>query len=143
MEDREIVQLYWDRNPDAISESSEKYGDYCFAVADNLLCNAQDAEECVNDTFLGAWDSIPPNRPERLKLFLAKITRRTAFNRWRSRTAQKRGGGVQCRRLRPGGERTGLRAGGLCPAVCERPVSTGEKRVCRPVLFHRACGKGG
>lgn len=93
MEDAQIIELYWKRNPDAISESSEKYGNYCFSIAENLLCDPRDSEECVNDTFLGAWDSIPPHRPERLKLFLAKITRRLAFNRWHSRTAQKRGGG--------------------------------------------------
>ena len=93
MEDKQIVKLYWDRNPEAISESSEKYGDYCFTVAQNLLCNAQDSEECVNDTFLGAWNSMPPHIPERLRLYLAKIIRSLAFNRWNSRTAQKRGGG--------------------------------------------------
>ena len=93
MEDFEIVNLYWDRNPEAVARSSEKYGNYCFSVAENLLANAQDSEECVNDTLLKAWDSMPPHRPVRLKLYLAKITRALAFNRWHSRTAQKRGGG--------------------------------------------------
>ena len=93
MEDFEIVNLYWDRNPDAVARSSEKYGNYCFSIAENLLANVQDSEECVNDTLLGAWDSMPPHRPVRLKFYLAKITRALAFNRWHSRTVQKRGGG--------------------------------------------------
>ncbi len=93
MEDVQIVKLYWERNPDAISESSKKYGNYCFAIANNLLCDPEDSEECVNDTFLGAWNSIPPHKPDRLKLYLAKITRALAFNCYHNRTAQKRGGG--------------------------------------------------
>ena len=93
MEDSEIVKLYWDRDPEAVAESSRKYGNYCFSVAENLLADSRDSEECVNDTLLGAWNSMPPNRPAKLKFYLAKITRRLAFNRWHSRTAEKRGGG--------------------------------------------------
>lgn len=93
MEDSAIIRLYWQRNPDAIAESRRKYGSYCFTIANNLLADNRDAEECVSDTFLGAWNAIPPHRPERLKLFLAKITRRVAFNCYQARSAQKRGGG--------------------------------------------------
>ena len=93
MEDAQIVDLYWHRDPEALSESSEKYGKYCFSIANNLLRDEGDSEECVNDTFLNAWNAMPPHRPQKLKLFLAKITRSLAFNRWHSRTAEKRGGG--------------------------------------------------
>lgn len=93
MEDIQIIDLYWQRDPNAITESRNKYGSYCFTVANNLLSNCQDAEECVNDTLLGAWNAIPPEKPHILKLFLGKIARHLAFNRYNSRTAQKRGGG--------------------------------------------------
>lgn len=93
MEDDEIVALYWRKDADAITETSNKYGAYCFAIADNILHSGEDAEECVNDVWLGAWNAIPPQRPRKLKLFLAKITRNLSFNRFNARTAQKRGGG--------------------------------------------------
>lgn len=93
MEDSKIVELYWDRNPDAIPETSQKYGNYCTAIARNILGNKEDAEECVNDTYLNAWNSIPPNRPFPLSIFLGKITRNLSFNRYKYNRAQKRGGG--------------------------------------------------
>ena len=93
MEDDQIVALYWQKNADAIAETNGKYGAYCFAIADNILRSKEDAEECVNDTWLHAWNAMPPQRPRRLKLFLAKITRNLSFNRFHAGTAQKRGGG--------------------------------------------------
>ncbi len=93
MEDREIVDLYWSRSPQAIAETDRKYGRLCFSVANNVLANREDAQECVNDTFLAAWEAMPPHRPALLGAFLAKITRRIAINRLDLRTAQKRGGG--------------------------------------------------
>lgn len=93
MDDRQIVELYWQRDGDAIVQSRQKYGGYCFAVAHNILGDLQDSEECVNDTWLGAWNAMPPHRPQALKLFLARITRSLSFNRYKARTAQKRGGG--------------------------------------------------
>lgn len=93
MEDQKIVALYWQRNQDAIRETDRKYGSYCFRVAKNLLSGFQDAEECVSDTWLGAWNSIPPQRPGCLRQYLAKLTRNLAFSRYRTLTAQKRGGG--------------------------------------------------
>ena len=93
MEDSRIIDLYWQRNPDAITETNDKYGDYCFNVADNILKNHEDAEECVNDTWLRAWNTIPPQRPVKFKLFLAKITRNLAFDRYRAKGAEKRGQG--------------------------------------------------
>lgn len=92
MEDREIVQLYWDRNEDAISQTSRKYGNYCTSIAKNILGNYEDAEECVNDTYMGAWNSIPSHRPNILSTFLGKITRNIAFNRYKYNNADKRGG---------------------------------------------------
>ena len=93
MEDMQIIELYFARNQDAVKETEKEYGAYCFSIADNILHNQQDAEECVSDTWLRAWHSIPPNRPARLKLFLGKITRNLAFDKYRQKTADKRGGG--------------------------------------------------
>ena len=93
MDDSQIVELYWQKNADAISESAKKYGSYCFAIAEHILRNAEDSEECVNDTWLRAWNAIPPQRPGLLRPFLAKITRNLAFNRFNARNARKRGGG--------------------------------------------------
>ena len=93
MEDNQIIELYWQKNADAISETARKYGAYCFAIAENILHNTEDSEECVNDTWLRAWDAIPPQKPDVLRTFLAKITRNLAFNRFNARNAEKRGGG--------------------------------------------------
>ena len=93
MEDDEIIELYWQRNADAISETAGKYGAYCFAIAEHILHNAEDSEECVNDAWLRTWNAIPPQRPAALRVFLAKITRNLAVNRFHARNAEKRGGG--------------------------------------------------
>lgn len=93
MEDSCIVELYWRRTDDAIRESNTKYGAYCFAIAHNILGSREDSKECVNDTWLAAWNAIPPHRPVRLQMFLAKITRNLSFNRFQARSAKKRGGG--------------------------------------------------
>lgn len=93
MEDSQIIELYWEKNTDAISESANKYGAYCFTIADNILHNTEDSEECVNDTWLHAWNAMPPQRPNVLRMFLAKITRNLSLDRFYARSAQKRGGG--------------------------------------------------
>lgn len=93
MEDNQIIQLYWDRDERAIASTAEKYGGYCTSIARNILGNQEDTEECVNDTYLQAWNAIPPHRPQRLALFLGKITRNLALNRYQCSTAEKRGGG--------------------------------------------------
>ena len=93
MDDNGIIQLYWDRNDQAISATSEKYGHYCKAIAKNILNNEEDAEECVNDTYLKAWNSMPTHWPEQLAAFLGKITRNLSFNRYKRNHAEKRGGG--------------------------------------------------
>ena len=93
MNDREIVDLYWQRSEQANAETDNKYGKYCRIVAYNILENTQDSEECVNDTWLAAWNSMPVNRPERLNAYLAKITRNFALAKVVKRSAKKRGGG--------------------------------------------------
>lgn len=93
MEDSRILDLYWQRSQQAIAETAKKYGRYCFSIAFNILENGADAEETVNDTYLGAWNAIPPHRPANLSTFLGKITRRLALKRWEANRAAKRGGG--------------------------------------------------
>ena len=93
MEDEDILLLFSQRRESAIAETQSKYGRLCLRVADGILCDERDAEECVNDVWLRAWDAIPPERPERLSAWLAKVTRNLALSRLRSRNAQKRGGG--------------------------------------------------
>ena len=93
MDDAKIVQLYWERNERAIPATSEKYGRYCDSIARNILGSREDAEECVNDTYLSAWNSMPPHRPDILSAFLGKLTRNLSIKRYRRNTAGKRGGG--------------------------------------------------
>ncbi len=93
MEDRDIVELYWRRDERAISESAAKYGKYCGSIAANILRRTEDVEESVNDTWMSAWNCMPPHRPEVLPSFLGKITRHICLKKWRERCARKRGGG--------------------------------------------------
>lgn len=93
MSDEEIIELYFARDEQALAKTDEKYGPYCFSLANSILPSREDAEETVSDTYFKAWQSIPPTRPSVLRMFLAKITRNLAFSRWRSLSAQKRGGG--------------------------------------------------
>lgn len=93
IEDEKIIQLYFDRNEKAIQATADKYGHYCNSIAYQILNNREDAEECVTDTYLKVWNSIPPNKPSVLRLFLGKITRNRAFDIYKKNTAEKRGGG--------------------------------------------------
>ncbi len=93
MEDASIVELYWQRQEQALQETKSKYGSYCASIAQRILHDMQEAEECVNDTYLGAWNSIPPHRPANLRTFLGKIARNLSLKRWRARSAAKRGSG--------------------------------------------------
>jgi len=93
MKDNEIIELYWDRDEAAITATADTYGNYCYSIAYNILCNNEDAEECVNDTWLNAWKSIPPQRPNRLSTYLGKISRNLSLNRYKLFTTQKRGKG--------------------------------------------------
>ncbi|MCI8485510.1 MAG: RNA polymerase sigma factor [Lachnospiraceae bacterium] len=93
MKDDEIISLYWERDEKAIAATAMRYGSYCHAISYNILHNTQDAQECVNDTWLGAWKSMPPNRPNCLPAYLGKITRNLSLNRFRHYSAEKRGHG--------------------------------------------------
>ncbi|RHP30795.1 RNA polymerase sigma factor [Lachnotalea sp. AF33-28] len=94
MNDQSILELYWNRNESAIRETSKRYGTYCFSIAHNILKNREDSDECVNDTWLHAWNAIPPARPGRLASYLGRITRNLSINRYKLAHAKKRGGGV-------------------------------------------------
>ena len=96
MEDREIYELFKCKSEKAIAAVSEKYGRYCLAIAMHILGNAEDAEECVNDTWLAFWASVPEEEPKNLKLLLAKITRNFALNRYNAEKREKRGGSEVC-----------------------------------------------
>ena len=93
MEDKAILDLYFARDELAITETDRKYGGYCYSVANRILNSNEDSDETVSDTYWQAWNSIPPHRPNFLKLFLAKVARNLAFTRWRKQSAAKRGGG--------------------------------------------------
>lgn len=92
MDDNKIIDLYWARSQQAITESETKYGAYCRTIARNILNREEDAEECVNDTWLRAWNVMPPQRPTLLQAFFGKLTRNLSLDRWRRDRAQKRGG---------------------------------------------------
>ncbi|MCM1053930.1 MAG: sigma-70 family RNA polymerase sigma factor [Bacteroides sp.] len=93
MEDKEILELFLNRNEAAISAASEKYKSYCMKIADNILGSQLDAEECINDTLMKAWELIPPYQPQKLSAFLGKLTRNFAINMHRRQLSEKRGGG--------------------------------------------------
>ena len=93
MTDEKIIQLYFSRDEKAIEETTIKYGSYCYKIANNILKNRQDSEECLNDTWMQTWDTIPPIQPVYFNLFLAKIVRNLSFNKYRNKYAQKRGRG--------------------------------------------------
>lgn len=93
MKDNDIVELYWKRSESAISQSEKKYGRYCGVIAGNILSSKEDTEECVNDTWMKAWNNIPPARPNRLSVFFGRITRNLAIDRYRRNKAEKHGGG--------------------------------------------------
>ncbi len=90
MDDRAIVQMFLDRNEDAVSEAKKQYEDYCMYIANNVLRDRLDAEEVFNDALLAAWNSIPPQNPAKLKTYLGKLTREIAINRWKKNKRQKR-----------------------------------------------------
>lgn len=93
MEDSQIVALYWDREESAIDQTEKKYGHYLTTIAYNILSDREDSQESVNDTYLAAWDSMPPHRPDVLSTYLGKLTRRISIDLLRKRNSQKRGGG--------------------------------------------------
>lgn len=92
MTDTEIIDLYWNREQSAITQTVNQYGNYCYAIANGILHNREDSEECLNDTWHRAWDAMPPLRPGKLSIFLGKITRNLAFDKYKMNRAKKRGG---------------------------------------------------
>lgn len=95
MDDDQIVDLFWKREESAIEQAAEKYGSYCQTIALNILSNREDAEECVNDTWLRVWNAIPPERPKVFRAWVGKITLRLALNRWHKNHSQKRYAGLE------------------------------------------------
>ena len=90
LSDEQIIELYWQRRENAISETDKKYGEFLFRIAQNILHDRSDCEECKNDTYLGVWNAIPPTRPTEFAAFLVQIMRRIAINRYKERTCKKR-----------------------------------------------------
>lgn len=93
MDDSMIVELYWSRDASALTETKKKYGAFCRSIAYNILRSSEDAEECENDTYLAAWNAIPPSKPEKLRPFIGRIARNISVKRLEHRNADKRGGG--------------------------------------------------
>ena len=125
MEDSGIVELYWKRDQQAITETASKYGRYCHGIAYNILGSHEDAEESVNDTYKGAWDSIPPNRPAILSAYLGKLTRRISLKTLRSWNAQKRGSGRQ-----KSWRRSWMTSSKSCPTTSGGSSSAGTGTSC-------------
>ena len=94
MDDAGILELFLARSEEAVKEAEKKYAGYCYSIAYGILKNNEDAEECVNDAILKAWDSIPPNNPENLRLYLGRIARNLSLDRLKAATSQKRGSGT-------------------------------------------------
>lgn len=92
MEDSAIIELYWRRSEQAVGETAAKYGPYCMKISMNILSDLQESEENVNDTYLQAWNSMPPHRPDALSAFLGRLARNLALNRYKAGRAEKRGG---------------------------------------------------
>lgn len=93
MEDTKIIDLYWQRSESAIGETDRKYGRYCRAIAYSILENSEDTEECVDDTYVAAWNSLPPQRPNHFRVWLGRVTQNLSLKRVRTSLTQKRGGG--------------------------------------------------
>lgn len=91
MDDKQIIRLFFERSEQAITELSQKYGALCLQLADNILNDHQDAEECVNDAYLGAWNSIPPQSPDPLRSYICRIVRNRSLKKLRTNSAIKRG----------------------------------------------------
>ena len=94
MQDNELLQLFLDRDEQAISETANTYGRYCLYIADNILPSREDSEECINDAYVTLWNTIPPQKPESLKGYLAKVLRNGALSMLRKLNAKKRGSGA-------------------------------------------------
>lgn len=125
MEDAQIIDLYFARSEQAIAATSHKFGNYLYSIAHNILSSHRDSEEAVNDTYLGAWRSIPPHRPVRLSTYLGKITRRISLEKWKAMHAQKRGGGEVTLALEELGE---------CVSGCDSPETAMEMKELTQII---------
>ena len=141
MEDSAIVTLYWQRSEQAIAESDTKYGPYCGHIAYGLLQNSEDTQECVSDTWLAAWNAMPPHRPAVLRLFLGKLTRRLSLQRLRRQGRLKRGGGEAALALEELGDCVPLGADATFEPLSVRPACRPAAGVSGPVLVRRG-GEG-
>ncbi len=94
MEDEKIIELYWQRDEEALKQTNQKYGSFCYFIAFHILKSEEDSKECVNDTWFKTWMAIPPKRPEFFQAFLGRITRNLSLDRYRKSRASKRGGGA-------------------------------------------------
>lgn len=92
MEDGRIIELYWAREQSAIEQTQRKYGSFLMSLANNILANREDSEESVSDTYMAAWNAMPPHRPDSLRAFLSKLVRRISIDLLRRRESLKRGG---------------------------------------------------
>ena len=95
MEDHGIIQLYWQRDQQAIAASEESYGPLCRSLSYNILSSHEDAEECTNDTWYKAWNTMPPQRPRSLRAYFCRIVRNLSIDRWREKQSRKRGSGME------------------------------------------------
>lgn len=95
MDDNSIIELFFARSEQALEETADKYGNYCYKIAYHILENHDDSKECVNDAYLHVWNAIPPNHPSSFRAFIAKITRNLAIGRYRAKHTKKRGGNVE------------------------------------------------
>ena len=127
MNDLQIVEMYWNRDEQAITITTEKYGSYCYSIAYGILHNEEDSKESVNDTYLSAWNSMPPHKPNVLKTFLGKITRRISVDRWRKYNAEKRGGGEMTEVLEELSE---------CVSGSGDPIKETEKKMLNDLIDH-------
>ena len=128
MEDHAIIELFWQRSETAIPAARDKYGRYCTAIARNILPSPEDAEECLSDTWLQAWESIPPQRPVLLGAYLGRITRNLAYNRWKAAAADKRGGGQTALALDELSEIVSDGSAPLCEEIALRDAVNGFLR---------------
>lgn len=111
MEDSQIIVLFQERSEEAVRAVSDKYSGYCRSIAGNILPSAEDVEECLNDTWLAAWNAIPPQKPKLLNIYLGRITRNLALNRIKLLSAEKRGGGQAALALEELSDCIGTRSG--------------------------------
>lgn len=151
MDDHEIVDLYWQRDEHAIEATAAKYESYCMKISQNILSDRADSEENVNDTYLHAWQAMPPQRPAILSAFLGKIARNLALNRYKARSAQKRQGDAFALSLdelddcapalsSPDDEATAAELGRSISAVSAHAERRGAQHV-HPALFLLRTGR--